>query len=83
MDALSDVLKVAHLTGGVFLHAEFFAPWCIATRLAPGQGKAMARVDAMGQARDGGLRVLDRLRLVEDRSVEFMRKQHLVGASSG
>jgi hypothetical protein len=35
MDALSDVLKVAHLTGGVFLHAEFFAPWCIATRLAP------------------------------------------------
>jgi hypothetical protein len=34
MDALSDVLKVAHLTGGVFLHAEFFAPWCIATRVA-------------------------------------------------
>jgi len=26
MDALSDVLRVAHLTGGVFLHAEFFAP---------------------------------------------------------
>ena len=35
MDALSDVLRVAHLTGGVFLHAEFFAPWCIATRVAP------------------------------------------------
>src|SRR5215467_14033715 len=35
MDALSDVLRVAHLTGGVFLHAEFFAPWCIATRLSP------------------------------------------------
>jgi AraC-like DNA-binding protein len=35
MDALSDVLRVAHLTGGVFLHAEFFAPWCIAGRLAP------------------------------------------------
>src|SRR5207244_5446254 len=30
-----DVLRVAHLTGGVFLHAEFFAPWCIATRLSP------------------------------------------------
>src|SRR6516164_11661823 len=29
----SDVLRVAHLTGGVFLHAEFFAPWCIATRI--------------------------------------------------
>jgi AraC-like DNA-binding protein len=35
MDALSDVLKVAHLTGGVFLHAEFFAPWCMAIRVAP------------------------------------------------
>jgi AraC-like DNA-binding protein len=35
MDALSDVLRVARLTGGVFLHAEFFAPWCIATRVAP------------------------------------------------
>jgi AraC-like DNA-binding protein len=35
MDALSDVLKVAHLTGGVFLHAEFFAPWCIAARVSP------------------------------------------------
>jgi AraC-like DNA-binding protein len=28
-------LRVAHLTGGVFLHAEFFAPWCIASRLTP------------------------------------------------
>jgi AraC-like DNA-binding protein len=35
MDALSDVLRVVHLTGGVFLHAEFCAPWCIAVRLAP------------------------------------------------
>jgi AraC-like DNA-binding protein len=33
MDALSDVLRVAHLTGGVFLHAEFFAPWCMAARV--------------------------------------------------
>jgi AraC-like DNA-binding protein len=35
MDALSDVLRVAHVTGGVFLHAEFFAPWCMAARIAP------------------------------------------------
>jgi hypothetical protein len=35
MDALSDVLRVSHLTGGVFLHAEFFAPWCIASHLTP------------------------------------------------
>ena len=35
MDALSDVLRVAHLTGGVFLHADFFAPWCMAARVSP------------------------------------------------
>lgn len=35
MDALSDVLRVAHLTGGVFLHAEFSAPWCVAARVSP------------------------------------------------
>ena len=33
MDALSDVLKVAQLTGGVFLHADFFAPWCMSARV--------------------------------------------------
>ena len=35
MDALSDVLRVVNLTGGVFLSAEFFAPWCISTRVGP------------------------------------------------
>jgi hypothetical protein len=29
MDALSDVLRVVRLDGGVFLRAEFTAPWCI------------------------------------------------------
>jgi hypothetical protein len=33
MDALSDVLRVAHLTGGVFLHANFFEPSCIQARV--------------------------------------------------
>jgi AraC-like DNA-binding protein len=35
VDALSDVLRVAHLTGGVFLHAEFTAPWCLAGKVGP------------------------------------------------
>jgi AraC-like DNA-binding protein len=35
MDALSDVLKVTYLTGGVFLQAELFEPWCIAARVTP------------------------------------------------
>lgn len=33
MDALSDVLRASHLSGGVFLHAEFTAPWCVATQV--------------------------------------------------
>ena len=37
MDALSDVLRVAHLTGGVFLHADFYAPWCMSARVPPEQ----------------------------------------------
>jgi len=35
MDPLSDVLRVARLTGGVFLRAEFRAPWCVASQMAP------------------------------------------------
>lgn len=35
MDALSDVLRVVRLTGGVFLDAQFSAPWCVTARVAP------------------------------------------------
>ena len=35
MDALSDVLRVVRLSGGVFLEAEFTAPWCISGKVAP------------------------------------------------
>jgi len=34
MDALSDVLRVIRLKGGVFLHAEFTAPWCILSQIS-------------------------------------------------
>jgi len=36
MDALSDVLRVVRLKGGVFLNAEFSAPRCISMQVAPG-----------------------------------------------
>jgi AraC-like DNA-binding protein len=36
MDALSDVLRIVRLRGGVFLEAEFTAPWCISSRIRPG-----------------------------------------------
>lgn len=35
MDALSDVLRVIRLKGGVFLHAEFTEPWCMFSRVSP------------------------------------------------
>jgi AraC-like DNA-binding protein len=34
LDALSDVLRVIRLSGGVFLEAELTAPWCINGRLS-------------------------------------------------
>jgi len=33
MDALSDLLRVVRLSGGVFLDAEFSAPWCVAAQV--------------------------------------------------
>jgi AraC-like DNA-binding protein len=36
MDVLSDVLRVVRLSGGVFLDAEFTAPWCVTSQIAPG-----------------------------------------------
>jgi AraC-like DNA-binding protein len=34
MDALSDVLRIVRLAGGVFLNAEFTAPWCILSQVS-------------------------------------------------
>ncbi|MDQ0123197.1 AraC-like DNA-binding protein [Pseudomonas lini] len=34
LDAFSDVLRVIRLSGGVFLEAEFTAPWCINGRIS-------------------------------------------------
>lgn len=35
MDALLDMLRAMRLTGGIFLEADFTAPWCIAARVGP------------------------------------------------
>jgi AraC-like DNA-binding protein len=34
LDAFSDVLRVIRLSGGVFLEAEFTAPWCISGKVS-------------------------------------------------
>ncbi|MDI1284163.1 MAG: AraC family transcriptional regulator [Gemmatimonadota bacterium] len=35
MDALSDILRVSRLSSGVFLNAEFSAPWCMIGQMSP------------------------------------------------
>jgi len=40
VDALSDVLRVIRLSGGVFLEAHLSAPWCMKGRLSPEDCKA-------------------------------------------
>jgi AraC-like DNA-binding protein len=40
MDALSDVLRVIRLSGGVFLEAHMTAPWCMKGRISPEDCKA-------------------------------------------
>jgi hypothetical protein len=35
MDPLLDILASLRLTGGVFLDAEFTAPWCVAAKVGP------------------------------------------------
>lgn len=35
MNALLDMLQTLHLTGGLFLDAEFTAPWCVSAQVGP------------------------------------------------
>lgn len=34
-DPLSDVLRSVRLTGGIFLDAQFTAPWCVRSKITP------------------------------------------------
>ena len=34
-DALSELLRAVRLSGGVFLDAQFSAPWCVSSRIGP------------------------------------------------
>jgi AraC-like DNA-binding protein len=35
MDAILDMLRAMRLTGGIFLDAEFTAPWCVTAKVGP------------------------------------------------
>jgi len=41
MDALSDLLRVVRLSGGVFLDGEFSAPWCVSAQVTPEECRIM------------------------------------------
>lgn len=36
MDALSDLLRVVRFSGGLFLEAKFHGPWCVRSKVEPG-----------------------------------------------
>jgi AraC-like DNA-binding protein len=89
MDALSDVLRVMRLKGGVFLHAEFTAPWCLGVSIAPESCTPYlgpsARLVAYHFVLEGRLRVRVRggaeLELEPGQSVLFPRNDpHLLGS---
>jgi AraC-like DNA-binding protein len=35
MEALSDIMHVSQITGAVYLHAQFSAPWCLTSQILP------------------------------------------------
>ena len=60
-DALSEVLRTVRLTGGVFLDAEFSAPWCVGAQVGPEDcrafGVASERLIATHYVLEGTLRL--------------------------
>ena len=46
MDALSDVLAAVRLTSGVFLDAQFTAPWCFTSQVGPEDCRPLGLVPA-------------------------------------
>lgn len=62
MDALSDLLRVVRLSGGVFLDGEFSAPWCVSARVTQEECRLMkadpSAVVAFHFVAEGRMRVL-------------------------
>jgi len=46
MDVLSDVFAAVRFSGGVFLDAEFTAPWCVVSQVGPEEFQAQGRMPA-------------------------------------
>jgi hypothetical protein len=46
VDALSEVFAAVRLSGGVFLNAEFTAPWCVASQVSAEEFGEQGRMPA-------------------------------------
>lgn len=44
MDRFADIFRAMHLSGGIFLDAEFTAPWCVAAKVGPEDCRPFAPV---------------------------------------
>lgn len=44
MDPFKDILSAMHCTGGIFLDAEFTAPWCVSSRIGPDDCKPFSPI---------------------------------------
>src|SRR5262245_1228903 len=81
MDAFSDVLRVIRLAGGVFLEADFSAPWCIDGKISADHCKpflvAPRHVIASHFVVDGHMRLrVDRGETLEVRAGELVLLPH-------
>ena len=92
MNPLSDVLRSMRLTGGIFLHGEFTAPWCVASQVGPHDcepcGTVPRNIIAYHYVAKGGmqLRVPDRadLQLGAGEIVLLPRNDpHVLASASG
>lgn len=84
MDALSDLLRVARLSGGVFLDGEFSAPWCVSAQVTLEECRLMkadpSSVVAFHFVAQGRMRVLldgsDPIDVEENSVVLLTRNDH-------
>jgi len=92
VDVLSDVLRLIQMEGGVFLHAEFSAPWCIRVHPTPEDcGPLLTDVDALvlyHYVVEGEMNVVmegePALRIGSGEAVMFPRNdEHLLGSDLG
>ncbi len=92
MDALSDLLRVVRLNGGVFLDGEFSAPWCIESQVTPDDCRLInadpGSVVAFHFVAEGRMRLMldnaEPIEIAENSAVLLTRNDHhVLGSGPG